>query len=807
MDSIGQDVRQALRVLRKSPGFTAVAVLTLALGIGGNTAIFSVVNAVLLRPLPVADADSLVRIFSVSRAGPLTVSPLDFQDLRSRNRSFSDMTALDIDDFNLTGAEGEPERLHGAVVTAEFFDVLGVKAKLGRGFEQGEDQPGNSHRVVVGHALWKRRFGADPALVGKSLRVNGAEHTVVGIAPPGFDFPDSAQLWLPITWEGDYVTPDNRGAHWLLAYARLRPGVSLEAASADVVAIAAALSQEYPKSNTGFSAKLTPFREELLGEVRPGLLMVLGAVALVLLIACINLSNLLLARAVGREGEISVRLALGASRGRVIRQLLVECAVLALLGAAAGMGLSTWTLDLLLALSPQGIPRLADATIDGQVLAFAGGLALLTTFLFGLAPALAASRVGLARTLREEGHGGGGGERHRARAVLVVCDLALAVVLLVGAGLLLKSFYRLQQVDPGFQTDHVLTLELALPEAGYGANKPAVEAFYDQLLERLRALPGVRSAGATLNLPLSGRGMRSSVEDPTWPPSPPGQEPLAHVRVVTPGYLESLRIPLRRGRLLDASDGGDGKKRAVLVSEEAARRLWPGVDPLGHTVKIGISFGSGDFGGEVVGVVGNTRHQGLTKDLFPEIYVPYPQARSNFMTLVLRTEGEPLGLAAAVRDEVKLLDANLPVARVRSLEMLMGEVVAKPRFYLVLVSTFAVLALVLAALGIYGVVSYAVGQRTRELGIRMALGANGGRVLRLVLGQYARLAAVGVAAGVLLALAASRAVGGLLFGVAGTDPLTYGAVALALGAVALVASLVPARRATRIDPIIALRHD
>ncbi|QSQ26779.1 ABC transporter permease [Pyxidicoccus parkwayensis] len=807
MDTVGQDLLQAFRKLRKSPGFLCVAVLTLSLGLGANTAIFSVVNAVLLRALPMADADALVRVFhEASRGDTMPSSGVDYLDMQAQNHSFSGMTGVDGTDISLTGPEGAPERLQGAQVTAGFFHVMGVQPLLGRGFQADEDQPGKSKVVVLGHSLWKRRYGGDAGIVGRTLTVNGEPYTVVGVARPGFVFPDQAQLWIPLTWEGSNIDPTNRGAHFLSAYGRLKPGVTLEQAGADLLALSKRLQEQFPQYNTGVTTHLKPLHEELVGNVEPALLMLLGAVGVVLLIACANLSNLLLARSVSREGEISVRLALGASRGRIIRQLLMESLVLALLGAGGGLLLAAWGLDLLVALGPRDIPRLAEVSLDGGVLAFTFILGLATSFLFGLVPALQTSRVELQRVLRESGKGGGG-RGHRTRHLLIVTETALAVVLLVGAGLLMKSFLRLQQVDPGFKADHVLALDLALPESTYPWASPAVQTFYDTLLERVRGLPGVKQAGAAFQLPLAGGSVDSTIRDLSRPPPEPGHEDIAEVRVITPGVLETLRIPLVRGRLFTDRDGMEKGSRVVLVNEEAARRLWPGEDPIGRTVEIGANFGNGLLGGQVVGVVGSVRHDGIAKEPSPEVYAPFPEARPNMMRLVVLTEGEPLSLASRVRDEVHALDRDVPVANVRDMEAVVSNAVAQPRFYMLLVGVFAGVALLLAALGIYGVVTHAVTHRTRELGIRMALGADRQQVVGLVLSQYVRLTGTGLMLGVGLAFVASRMLGSLLYGVERTDPLTYVGVVAVLGGVAILASLLPAYRATRIDPIIALRHE
>nr|WP_274622148.1 ABC transporter permease [Myxococcus fulvus] len=809
MDTTRQDVRQAIRKLIQNPAFTLICVLTLALGLGANTAIFSVVNAVLLRPFAMADIDQLVHVqHTPRRGGTLPSSALDFRDIQSQNHSFSGLAAVSSTDISLTGPEGEPERLLGARITADFFRVLGVQPLLGRGLLPDEDQPGKSQVVVLGHTLWQRRFSGDPQVVGRTITLEGTPHTVVGVARREFDFPNKAQLWVPVTWEGDLLNPENRGSHWLNVYGRLKPGMTLAQASQDVSAIARELEQQHPKSNTDLGLRLIPLREELVGQVQPALLVLIGAVGMVLLITCANLANLLLARGVSREGEISVRLALGAGRGRIIRQLLTESVVLALVGAAAGVMLARWGLDLLVGMGPGDIPRLEQVAIDGPVLLFTTALALLVALLFGLIPALQGSNVGLDRALRESGAGAGGSLRGRhARAGLVVAETALAVVLLVSAGLLLKSFLKLQQVDPGFKTDRVLTLDLALPESRYPWGSPAVQSFYDTLLERVRHLPGVQHAGLAIHLPLTGSAMASPLQDLARPPPVPGQEAIVNVRLVTEGYLETLRIPVHRGRALTSQDGAVEGTRAVLINEEAARRLWPGEDPLGRRVELGVDFGNGRFGGEIVGVVGNVLHGGIKHRPTTEVYVPFAQARANAMKLTVLTDSEPLALAALVRREVQALDKDLPVANVRTMDSVLAQSVAQPRFYMVLVASFSLLALALATLGIYGVVAHSVSHRTREFGIRMALGAGRLDVVRLVVRQYLRLAGIGLLLGTVLAFVASQLLRNMLFGVERTDVLTYVAVATTLGLVALLASLVPAWRATRLDPVVALRNE
>ncbi|MGE6761344.1 ABC transporter permease [Corallococcus interemptor] len=810
MASLLQDLRLALRRLRHSPTFTVVAVATLALGIGANVAIFSVVHAVLLRPLPLRDDARLVRLFSVGRQGPGPTSPPDLKDLGEQTRAFEGLAGVAPAMVTLGAdrTEASPMKVQAGLVTAGFFQVLGPRVQLGRALQAGDDVPGAPQVAVLSHALWQRRFGGSPDVLGRTLNLGGPlPWTVVGVMAPGFDFPSHAELWTPVVQDASLTKPEARGAHWLEVYGRLAPGVSLATARADAAAVAKSLAARYPATNEDMGASVEPLRDVLLGPVRPSLLLLLGAVGLVLLIACANLMHLLLARAASREGETSVRLALGASRGRIARELLVESALLSVLGGGAGLLAAMWALDALAAFGPRDIPRIDEVSLDGTVLAFTAGLSVFTTLLFGLVPAWQTSRVELARVLRASGEGAGGAaHHHRTRAALIVAETALAVLLLVSAGLLLRSFVHLRQVDPGFQPEGVLTVKLELPPFRYAFGSAAPAAFYDGLLERLRALPGVSAAGAMGGLPMEGKRWTLAVRDPRRPVAP-GTEPWqASIRVVTPGALEALRVPVLRGRGLLPEDRGAGG-RAVVINAEAARRFWPGEDPLGRTLDTDMDWGNGAFGGRVVGVVANLATEGLAAPAAPEVFIPYEQARSTEMTLVLRTTGEPLALVRAVRAEVRGMDANLALGSVRTLASVVDGTVAPLRFYLLLASVFAGLALVLAAVGLYGVVAYAVVQRTRELGIRMALGARAGQLMGMVLSHYLRLTAVGLVLGLGLAWGASRALSHLLNGVRPTDPLTYGLVVAVLGAVAFLAALLPARRAAHVPPAVVLRAE
>jgi putative ABC transport system permease protein len=809
MDTLLQDLRLALRRLRRSPTFTVVAVATLALGIGANVAIFSVVHAVLLRPLPMRDDARLVRLYTVGKQGPGPTSPLDLRDVREQARAFEGVVGVASAAVTLgaDGPESSPEKIQTGLVSAEFFQVLGAGVQLGRGLQAGDDAPGAPQVAVLSHGLWQRRFGGSPSVLGRSLDLGGPQPwTVVGVAAPGFDFPARSELWTPLMWDASMVKPEARGAHWLEVYGRLAPGVSLEEARTEVSGIARRLAEQYPKTNADTGASVELLRDVLLGNVRPSLLLLLGAVGLVLLIACANLTHLLLARATSREGELSVRLALGASRGRLARELLLESALLSLLGGGAGLLAAMWALDALALFGPRDIPRIDEVALNRTVLAFTAGLAVLTTFLFGLVPALHAARADLGRSLRAVSGGGGtSAHRHRTRSALIIGETALAVLLLVSAGLLLRSFAHLRGAEPGFQPEGVLTVKMELPPLHYRFGSAAPEAFYDSLLERVRALPGVTVAGAVSLLPMDG-GIKWTVPlKDAQRPVAPGDAPWeTRVRIITPGALEALRAKVLRGRGLTAEDRGG---RVVLVSAEAARRFWPGEDPIGHTVSTEMDWGNGAFGGRVVGVVEDQALDGLGAPAVPELFVPYEQARGTGMTLLVRTDGEPLALASAVRAELRALDAGLAVSSVRTLASVVDGTVAPLRFYLLLVGLFAGVALVLAAVGLYGVVAYAVLQRTRELGIRMALGARERQVTGLVLGRYLGLTAAGLVVGLGLAAGASRALTHLLSGVRPVDPMTYAGVVLVLGAVAFLAALLPARRAARVPPAIALRGD
>ncbi|HEX5725049.1 MAG TPA: ABC transporter permease [Longimicrobiaceae bacterium] len=813
MDTLLQDLRYALRTLRRSPGFAAVAVLTLALGIGANTAIFSVLQAVLLRPLPFADADRLMVFWNqYAGGGPQkgAISPSEFADYRRSLRAFESTAAVTDWNANLTG-RGEPERVQGFIVSPNLFDVLGVRPALGRAFAPGEGVEGNREVAVLSHALWQRSFGADPAVVGTTVRLNGNTYTVVGVMPPevrfpdapGLLFPERADLWVPRAWES---FADERGNQYLRVVGRLREGGTAEGAAAELRALAARFQAEYPESYpvaSGWRPVAIPLREEYVGQVRPALLVLAGAVGLVLLIACANVANLLLARSAARRREIAVRSAVGAARGRLVRQLLTESLVLALAGAVAGVALASWGVAVLARVGPRSIPRLEETTVDLRVAGFALAASLLTAALFGLVPALQLARPAAA-VLGAAGRASPDRGRRRLRSFLVAAQVALAVVVLVGAGLLLRSFARLQGTDPGFDPRGVLTFQVSLPPLRYDSLDQRV-AVWDEVLGRVAALPGVRAAGGVNPLPLSGDAWSASFMVEGQPVPPGGEYPHAEYAAVSPDYFRAMGISLHAGRAFTGADRA-GAPAVAVVDERLARRYWPGEDPVGK--RLSLAGQPDTVFTEVVGVVEHVRAVGLHQEGEPQVYVPLLQRsnRSAYMA-VSAPRGDPLRLAAAIRAEVRRADPELPIAKVATMEQVLARATADRQFSLVVLAVFAAAALLLAAVGIYGVASYLVAQRTREIGIRMALGARGADVLRLVAGEGLAVVAAGIVAGTVGALAFARLLSGLLYGLTATDPLTYLGVALLLGAVATAALLLPARRASRVDPVVALRAE
>lgn len=804
MSFIAEDLRFALRSFRKKPGFAFVAVLTLALGIGANTAILGVVNGVLLSPLPFRDPEKLAMIREDNPARGFvgfTASPPNFLDWRSQNRSFEDLAAFDRASEPLTG-NGEPEQVRYAETTSSFFSVLGVRPAIGRTYSSGEAL-GKSRVAVLSDGLWRRRFGARSDVAGSTLRLGGEPYTIIGVMPPGFEYPPPAhELWVPLDFGPDVAT--QRGAHYVSVIGRLRPRVSLDAATVEMKGIAARLEKAYPESNAGYTVSLKILKDQIVGKVRPALLVLLGAVGLIVLIACANVANLLLARAAGRQREIAVRNALGATRGRIVRQLLSESLLLAAAGTAAALFFAAAADRLIVAFGPADLPRLSEIGIDSRVFLFTLLISAGTVLLFGLFPALHASRPDLAASLKESSPAGSGPGGEKARGMLVAAELALAVLLLSGAGLLVKSFSRLMGVDPGFRPDHVLTFDLGL-DAKY-ATRESEAAFYRTLLDRLHQVPGVDSAASVFVAPLSGDKFSSSFEVEGEAHSTAGAERSLQVHLASPEYFRVMKIPLAAGRLFTPADRR-GAPPVVLLTQTAARRFWPAGNALGKKVRLGARPSKDPLEGTVVGIVGDTRDGALDEDPDPSAYFPLDQAVVGGVTVVVRTARAPESVAAAVRNVVRDLDRDLPVVGMSSMEEVVGRSVARPRFYAFLLAVFSGTALLLAAVGIYGVLSYAVASRTREIGVRIAIGAGRRDVLAMVVGRAARLAAVGLAAGVAAALVLTRLLAGILFGVKPFDPPTYAAACAILFLVAVGAALVPAYRASTIDPVRALRDE
>ncbi len=801
MRTFWKDLRYGARMLLKNPGFTSIAVITLALGIGANASIFSVVNAVLLRPLPFKEPERLIMIreTKLPQFPEFSVSPGNFLDWKRRNTVFERLVALNTPSFNLIGS-GDPEQISGMRVTEGFFAMLGAKPALGRDFLPEEDQPGRNNVVVLSHGFWQRRFGGDPKIIDQTITLSGRIYTVIGVMPATFSFGGSeTALWTPMGFTSDDA--QNHGGHFLSAIGQLKPGATLEQARSEMSAIAGQLAQEYPDANAGWNVKLMPLQEFIVRSVETALLVLLGAVAFVLLIACANVANLLLARAAGREKEIAIRTALGAGRARIVRQLLTESALLALAGGVAGLLLAKWGTDLLLKLAPQNLPRMSDVSLDGRALAFTAAVTLLTGLIFGLVPALQASKPNLTETIKDAGGRGSteGGRRQFIRGSLVVLEMASALLLLVGAGLLIKSFWRLQRIDPGFNPNNALTAAVSLPSRKYPEENQR-SAFFQQLLEKVRALPGVQAAGASNVVPLGGDYVLGFVIEGR-PPLPPGAGQSTNYYAVSADYFKAMGIPLLRGRVFTEQDTRNSTRVAV-ISDSMAKRVFPNEDPIGK--RIHVTNGPTVFR-EIVGIVGDVKHYGLDQDTTLQTYEPYTQQPFSFMTLVVRTAGDPTNLTSAIRNQVLSIDKEQPVAGVRTLEQRVSTSIAQQRFSMLLLGVFAAVAMVLAAVGIYGVLSYAAAQRTHEIGVRMALGARAGDVLKMVIGQGMKLALAGVALGSGAALALTQLMKRLLFGVTAADPMTYVVIALSLTLVALFACWIPARRAAKVDPMVALR--
>jgi putative ABC transport system permease protein len=803
LQSVGQDSRFALRAMRKRSGLAAVVILTLALGIGVNTAIFSIVNAVLLRPLPYEDAERLV-LFKASEANKESnsFSYPDIKDLRERQQSFTQLAAIRSGGWTLTEA-GDAERLPGARVSAEFFPMLGIKPVAGRVFSPEEDRPGAARVVMLHYSLWQRRFGGDPDIVGRQLTLNGAAHTVIGVLPPEFHFfpveISIAEMYGTLAHEGDRL--NRRESRFLAIIGKRKDGVTLPRAQADVSAIATRLAEQFPLTNAKRVMKLVDLREQVIGNVRLALWVLLGSVLCVLLIACANAANLLLTAAAARQKEMAVRAALGASRMRVLRLLLTESLFLAAGGGVCGLLLAQWTIRLLALLKPEGLPRLSEINLDGRVLLFTGAVVALTSLVFGLAPAWQATKFNLSATLKEGGRSGAGPGSARLRRGLVVAEVALAFVLLVGAGLLLNSFARLMQVDLGFNPQNVLKLTVALPATQYAGDAQKI-AFMERALERLKALPGVEAAAAANVTPLTGYAANLPFDIENRPPALPGEQPNAEYRAVSADYFRALGMRLRRGRLFTEQDVK--QTRAAVINEELARHYWPNEDPLGKRLRLARAD---EPWREVIGVVGDIKQTAVEAAPLPELYEPTLRNAAGFYDIVVRSSVSPESLTQAARAEFRALDPNLPLFTIRTLAVTVQLNLARQRFAMQLLGAFALLALALAAIGLYGVLSYAVSQRTREIGLRMALGARAGDVIRMTLKESMRLVMIGAGLGFALSLAAGRVMTNLLYGVTATDPLTIACALALLGAVSLSACWLPARRAAKADPMAALRAE
>jgi putative ABC transport system permease protein len=817
------DLRYGIRQLIKNPGFTLIAVLTLALGIGANTAIFSVVNAVLLKPLPFPASEELVSIGAADaqhQMSPVSLNALsypDFFDFRERNHTFANIAVRRDRAFALVG-EQEAQSIRGQKVSAEFFDVLGVKPSLGRTFTRSDEQAGGGpggQKVIISHAFWQEHFDGRSNILGQTLLLDAQPYTVIGVMPAGFNFPIQTEgTDVYVTSAEDAISADGmmsmmamRGGHGVDGIGRLKPGVTLAQARADLETIAAALAKQYPESNANSGVALMPTREELVGDVRTALYVLLGAVVCVLLIANANVANLLLARASVRGKEIALRAALGASRGRIIRQLLTESLLLSGLAGLLGLLAAKWATSALMAAVPQNIPRADTIHLDAAVLGFTLLISLSTGILCGLIPAWHASHVDLNSALKSGSRGAGSGERKlRVRNALVITEVALALVLLTCAGLLIQSFARLGKVQPGVEGEHLLTARVSLPNITYRGSESVV-AFFDKLLAGIRAIPGVASASAIMPLPLSGNSIVLDF-DIEEHPMPKGQQPESPTRMIDHDYFKTMGIPVLHGRGFEETDSLTSRP-VVIVNERFAEKFFPGQNPIGKRIQPGRSVDKrGPLVRDIVGVVGNVKHRSLHTDFTPEIYLPFAQTPMNAPFVVVRTKlSNSAAITSAVRAELAAIDGNIPLTRVRMFDQYLSQALARPRFNALLLSIFAAIALLLTAIGIYGVLAYSVAQRTNEIGIRIALGAAKSTIFRLIVGQAMFLVAISVAVGLVGAFAATRLLNNLLYGIGASDPITFVGIVLLVTAVAFFAAWLPARRATRIDPILALRAE
>lgn len=802
--SLRQDLAYGLRALRRHPAFAAVTVVTLALGIGANTAMFSVVNAVLLRPLPFPEPERLVRLWMAKPMVGMTelpVTPASAEIWRERSRSYAGVAAYFQTASTLTG-DFEPEQLAGASVSPEFFSVLGFRPLLGRDFRPGEVEPGRDEVVILGYDLWRRHFGGDSAIVGREVTLDHRNrHTVIGVMPPGVTYPGSSEFWRPLP------SREERGhnMHFLSMIARLSPGVTLTQATNELSLIHGGVQQEFPSSYEGVTVRAVSLHDSVVGNVRRTLLVLLGAVTFVLLIACANVANLFLARATTRQREIAVRAAVGASHARLTRQLLTESGVLAVLGGAAGLLLARWLVRLLVALNPAGIPRLAQIDIDGRVLAFTLVVSVMVGLLFGIAPALRLARTDVQYALKEGAASALAGamsrRAHGPMAYIVVAQVALAVVLLAGAGLMLNSFARLQRVELGFEPAGAMAITIS-PAFNRFPEGQRTNDYWQRMIDELTAVPGVRQAAAVAGAPLGGAYMNSRMTVAGAAAAPGSESRRTMVVVASPGYFDAIGAALRQGRAFGADDR-EGAPRVAVVNEALVRRDFPGENPVGRRVR----FVRDTVDTEIVGVVADVKQSGVERETDPVAYLSFRQQEVAFMTLIVRTAGEPEALTRALRERIRAVDPHAPITRVRTLGDVVAGSIAQPRFYTTILTLFAGLAVLLAAIGLYGLMAYSVSRRTHEIGMRLSLGAAPGRILRMVVGQGLRLILVGCVVGLIAALALTRLLEGLLFGVSATDPATFAAIAALLVVIATLACYLPARRATRVDPLVALRSE
>jgi predicted permease len=808
LNNLSQDLRYGVRMLLKRPGFTAIALLSLALGIGANTAIFSVVNAVLLRALPYKNPDSLVRISAFNQQRGINDGAFSFPrflHMREQNHVFEDISVYMSESFNLTGAE-EPEQIQGARVSASLFNILGVSPKLGRTFLPEEDQPGGSNVAVLSHSLWRRRFNSDPNLIGKAITLSGSSFIVIGVMPENFQFPyQETHLWATKVFETNRFTPEQirSGAGFLIALARLKSNTDMKLAQSDMDLISRNYQQQNPSltdADPNAGIRLVLFQNFIVQDIRLALLVVFGAVGLVLLIACANVANLLLARATTRQREIAIRAALGASRFRIIRQLLTESLLLSVIGGFLGLLLTTWCVDLIVAANPNFIPRVQEISIDRNVLFFSLLISALTGTFFGIAPAIRMSSPVLNEALKEGGRGAETYSRNWTRSLLVVSEVSLSLVLLIGAGLLIQSFIRLQSVNTGFNSENLLTMYISLSQSKYPENNNKT-AFFNQVLERIESIPGVQAAGASLSIPPQGNVLAPYLLE-SGPQLPPGERPLASWSTISPGYLKTMNIPLLKGRQFTEQDL-ENSQTVAIINESMARSVWPNEDPIGKRMTVGRMTKPS----EIVGIVVDVKNAGLEAETRSQIYTPYPQRPWAAMNIVVRTTGDPLSLTSAIRSQVFSVDKEQPVIDVQTMDQILSNSISQRRLTMYLLGMFAILALVLAFIGIYGVIAYSVTQRMREIGVRMALGAQKNDVLKLVIVEGMKPAIIGILLGLVIALSLTRLISSMLFGISAIDPATFTVISALLSIVALFACYIPAHRAASVDPMVALRNE